>query len=185
MGACSGTNCGPPLPETAARSVLADRFLTLDKPAAERWACMSGPAGREMQPSARGRLRAADRCATDLDTGHSTTNSGCGLPTSSRSICCNLSQQRPDAAAPNEKPGPKTIGPGFCVRVLPSPPIAGRAVRGTSATATAGHRRSLRACRCGAGCGRSRRPPCRGRRSPSRASPRCGWPSCGPRSSRR
>ncbi len=28
-------------------------------PAAERWACTSGPAGRELQPSARGRLRAA------------------------------------------------------------------------------------------------------------------------------
>ena len=61
---------------------------------------------------------------------------------------------------------------------------AGRAVRGTSAGARSGHRRSPRACRCGSGCGRRRQPPYRGRRSPSRAGPRSGWPPCARRSFR-
>lgn len=61
---------------------------------------------------------------------------------------------------------------------------AGRAVRGTSAEARSGHRRSPRACRCGSGCDRRRQPPYRGRRSPSRAGPRSGWPPCARRSSR-
>ena len=41
-------------------------------------ACTSGPTGRELQPSARGRLRAAGRYATELDAKHFATNSSKG-----------------------------------------------------------------------------------------------------------
>ena len=54
---------GPSRGEAAARSVLADRSQTRDKPAAER---TGGIDCKELQPSARGRLRAAGRCATDF-----------------------------------------------------------------------------------------------------------------------
>ena len=63
-------------------------------------------------------------------------------------------------------------------------PIAGRAARGTSAAARSDRPRSPRACRYGSGCRRSIPTPYRGRRSPSRAGPRSGWPPCAPRSSR-
>ena len=43
------------------------RLLTEACPQPSRRACTSGPAGRELQPSARGRLRAADRSAIDPD----------------------------------------------------------------------------------------------------------------------
>ena len=49
-----------------------------DKPAAERMGLHERPADARMQPSARGRLRAAGRCATELDTTPSATNSSCG-----------------------------------------------------------------------------------------------------------
>jgi len=69
-------------------------------PQSSGWGCTSGPAGREMQPSARGRLRAArslrdrarrkiphnelrlraaGRSATEFDTKHSATHSSCRL----------------------------------------------------------------------------------------------------------
>ena len=63
-------------------------------------------------------------------------------------------------------------------------PIAGRAARGTSAAARSDRPRSPRACRYGSGYRRSIPTPCRGRRSPSRAGLRSGWPPCAPRSSR-
>ncbi len=41
-------------------------MIRCKKPAAERRACTSGPADAKLQPSARGRLRAAGRSATEL-----------------------------------------------------------------------------------------------------------------------
>jgi len=41
----------------------------------------------KLQPSARGRLRAADRFAIDLDAKHPTTNCGCGLPVLTDRFC--------------------------------------------------------------------------------------------------
>ena len=65
--------------EAAARRPLPRSIpVASDKPAAERMGLHERPADARMQPSARGRLRAAGRCATELDTTPSATNSSCG-----------------------------------------------------------------------------------------------------------
>ncbi len=63
--------------ETAARRSLARSIPTQGNPAAERMGLRSS--GVRMQPSARGRLRAAGRCATAFTGKPSTETSGSGL----------------------------------------------------------------------------------------------------------
>ena len=81
---CGTRATGLRRPQAAVRSVLTDHFQFGTSPQPSGWACTSGPAGRELQPSARGRLRAA---AVPFGTANSKfkiqnsgfTNSGCSL----------------------------------------------------------------------------------------------------------
>ena len=60
--------CGPSPGEVAARSAFARPIFTRAKPAAERTGLLSSSV--RLQPSARGRLRAADRFAIAFASGH-------------------------------------------------------------------------------------------------------------------
>ena len=83
----------------------------------------------------------------------------------------------------DEKKSGTHMRPAPASQQPPLPVSAGTTAPDTSAEARSGRRRSPPACRYDGGSGRSRPPPYRGRRSPSHASPRCGWPPCGHRSS--
>ena len=74
LRASAAGGCGPHGPDGP--------IQTRDKPAAERTGLLSSSA--RMQPSARGRLRAAGRSATEFTDDHSAKIGGCGLPVAAR-----------------------------------------------------------------------------------------------------
>ena len=80
-------------PQAAARTVLTDRPMTSiphgASPQSSGWAC-----DHKEQPSARGRLRAADRCAIEFAGRHFDQNCGCGLRRHQRSRKFSIQDSR-------------------------------------------------------------------------------------------
>ncbi len=81
-------------PQAAARTVLTDRFPPKSSPQPSGRACTSGPAGREMQPSARGRLRAAAPFGRNSASKIQDSKSPIGLQPAERTHEANLRDAR-------------------------------------------------------------------------------------------